>query len=168
MEGLFPGTYAQIPARMAASVADRVRLACKVRGMSPTSLEDGRLIKRGYISRLLDPERKTHRVGPEKMSILAAKLRVPHDWLASGRGDMNDPAVLATGPLPGMRPTLAQRPGYNDAEIAIARKRAKIPVEVFQQARGLMFADGGPEAVTEEFLDDLVQFLARHPGATKK
>lgn len=138
----------------------RISEALTARGLSATSLEDGRSITRGYMSKLLKDGRKSFRISPEKLQVLATKLHVSYHWLSTGLGSMNDPAPTG-GVFPGMIPTLENTPGYHDLEIEVGRRHPEIPLEVFRQARGLMFGSGGPDSLSVDDLEALILWLNR-------
>lgn len=83
---------------MTATFATRLGLALKARGWSQNRLETEAGLGRGRINKLL--KSKGARTDPEVLGLLARTLGISAEWLATGHGEMEDPA-------PGLPPAKA-------------------------------------------------------------
>ena len=156
------------------TLADRVRARMSALGLNQEQVEKKADLSKGYLSRILNGERRN--LGPAIFDRLAKALGVSAPWLASGlnlTGEMG-PLLNAVRAVPNLqamvdqsaqtvpvRQRLDEIPGYFDAEFEVGRLEPSIPREVFQEARATTFGKP-PATITIEFLRDHVRFLDHH------
>jgi transcriptional regulator with XRE-family HTH domain len=138
---------------MGTTLGERLEAAVAKSGKTREQVEQQARLGKGYLSKLInDPSRK---LGYDKARDIAAVTGVAHEWLLTGV----EVPTSQIGQVPNVPPPLERIEGYQDAEIEVARREPKIPVDVFRRARATRF-DPPPDSVTPEFLRGLVVFLA--------
>jgi phage repressor protein C with HTH and peptisase S24 domain len=71
------------------TMADRLKLALKVRGMTPADLIQQKVLSRAGVYFLLDGTTKAEGVKAATITKLCKVLRIERDWLLTGRGQMD-------------------------------------------------------------------------------
>lgn len=79
---------AQPAPRSTETLSERIAYALDLRQMSQKGLEDEARLSRGYVSRILKGERL--KLSPDLMRRIADTLRVSYEWLATGRGNLDE------------------------------------------------------------------------------
>jgi transcriptional regulator with XRE-family HTH domain len=144
-----------IPNEYMRALASRVRAHLAKKGWTQARLEDEAGLPQGGLSRLLAA--KQQKIWPRTLHKIARALGLRPEELAEGvvLADDDESAPQDVGPA------LEDLPGYANAEIQVARDDPHIPIEVFEEARKTRLASP-PPAVTVEFLQAHVRFLAEH------
>lgn len=130
-------------------IADRILTALVKKGWTQEQLEIEARFGQGYLTRLLKGRQK--RILPRTLQRIETALNLPGGALVAGL-DISDV---------GGGPELHQIEGYADAEFQVARLEARIPFEVFLEARRTRLPTP-PAVVTTDFLRAYVTFLADH------
>lgn len=141
------GTPLPAPPRPLETLSERVAYLIDLRNMSRQGLEEEARLSRGYVSRVIKGERL--KLSPELLRRMADALQVSYEWLATGRGDLNDLSsvpfsALAGSPgSPGSPAQPARRPKTFNLEAAIAYHREKWSAPALAAARAMA---AGPDA----------------------
>lgn len=114
------------------TLSGRVLYALELRQMSRQGLEEEARLSRGYVSRIVKGERL--KLSPEVMRRMADALGISYEWLATGRGDMND----TSGGSFAANPATAQRSKSFALEAAIAYHEAKWSAPTVAAARAMV------------------------------
>jgi len=110
-------------------LSERVAYALEQRQMPQQALENETRLSRGYISRVSQGERT--KLSPEMLRRIADGLRVSYEWLATGRGEMDDPeaelpTVGGSVRAPDRR-SLSRQQEWSAPTVAAARAMATAP-----------------------------------------
>jgi len=121
------------------TLSGRVLYALELRQMSRQGLEEEARLSRGYVSRIVKGERL--KLSPELMRRVSDALGISYEWLATGRGDIND---LSGGSL-AANPVATQRSKSFPLEAAIAYHEGKWSAPAVAAARAMVNSPGADE-----------------------
>ena len=145
------------------TLAGRVLHGLELRHMTRLALEEEARLARGYASRIVKGERL--KLSPEIMRRIADALQISYEWLATGRGDIND---RSAGPPPPPPPTstAAQRSRGFPLEAALAYHQNKWSAPAVAAARAMVLQPDVDELQPPEWaeiLDKIEAALAKIP-----
>ncbi|AKT38274.1 uncharacterized protein CMC5_024170 [Chondromyces crocatus] len=142
------------------SLADRLLHALELRNMTRLALEEEARLARGYASRILKGERL--KLSPELMRRIADALRINYEWLATGRGNLDDPSSVP--PPPSLSGTATQRSRALALEAALAYHQHKWSMPTVAAARAMVTLPDAEELQPPqwaEMLDEIEAALGR-------
>lgn len=133
------------------SLSGRVLYALELRKMTRMALEEEAKLSRGYVSRVIKGERL--KLSPELLRRMSDALQISYEWLATGRGDINDwsPAPASASQPP------SQRSQSFALEAAVAYHRNKWSAPAVAAARALSAQPDVAELDPPEWADLLDQ-----------
>ena len=145
------------------TLSERVAYALEQRRMSQQALENEARLSRGYISRVSRGERT--KLSPEMLRRIADGLRVSYEWLATGRGAMDD--LEAELPAAGGS-VRAPDPRMQALEAAVAYHGNKWSAPAVAAARAMATAPDAEELHPPEWAEVLDQIEAALSKVTLK
>ncbi|EYF06039.1 helix-turn-helix domain-containing protein [Chondromyces apiculatus] len=124
--------------------------ALGLRGMTRLALEEEARLARGYASRILKGERL--KLSPELLRRIADALQVSYEWLATGRGSLDD---LSSPPPASASGARMQRSRAFALEAALAYHQNKWSAPTVAAARAMASQPEGEELQPPEWTETL-------------